>query len=127
MHAKGDSEAEPESDLPEHETVVPLNTARLVIGTIALEAGTKLITRAIDKMVLGAQSDAEAEQATRAKPGKIRKFSADKLAKIATKSKPGAIAVAGGLIAKHLFDRGGKRRKKKREVQRRLLDKDGDS
>lgn len=99
-----------------------LNTARLIVGTIALQAGTKMVTAMIDRMVLGvpAETDDSAvpNPAPHAKPGKIRKFTAGKLATVATKSKPGAIAVAGGLFAKHLFDRGGKRLKAKREARR---------
>jgi len=103
------------------ETRQPANTARMVLGAVALESATKLLSQTIDRFVLGTRPEQAMDGASpdpAPAKGRVRKFTAGKLAKIATKSRPGAIAVAGGLFAKHLFDRGGKRMKARREARK---------
>ena len=102
------------------EAAQPANTARMVLGAVALETATKLLSQTIDRFVLGTPEPAKDGPPPDPAPvkGRVRKFAAGKLASVATKSKPGAIAVAGGLFAKHLFDRGGKRMKARRAARK---------
>lgn len=97
-------------------TPAPATTLRLIMGAIAMQAGSKMMSDAVDRAVHGSGPQG-GDQAAR--PGKIKTTVAGKLAKIATKSRPGAIAVAGGLLAKHIFDRGGKRLQSKRDAAKR--------
>jgi len=113
---QSDETATAQADTATDEAKKPTNTARLVLGAVALQTMTKLLTETIDRMVLG--KPASGDDSPAAKPNPVRKFTAGKLAKVATKSKPGAIAVAGGLFAKHLFDRGGKRMKARRAARK---------
>lgn len=94
----------------------PATTLRLIIGAIAMQAGSKLVSDVVERSVHGKTS---ASGTPMAKPGKIKTTAASKLARIATQSKPGAIAIAGGLLVKHIFDRGGKRLQAKREAAKR--------
>lgn len=69
----------------------------LIAANLAMKAGTRLVENAVGRTILRDQ---------RVKSSRI----AATAAKIATRSKPGALLVGAGLLAKTLFDHGGKRR-----------------
>lgn len=94
----------------------PATTIRLVLGAIAMQAGTQALTKLVDRAVLGV-SETSAAPKTAAKPaGKVKTLTSKKLAAIATKSIPGAAVVTGGLLMKYVFDRGGVRKQAARDA-----------
>lgn len=97
----------------------PVSTARLVIGALALKAGTEFLARTIDRQVFGQTTAGSSQSKTPNAPGKIRGFASKRLAGIAAKSVPGALAVSGGLLVKYLFDRGGERMQAKRAAKKK--------
>lgn len=102
----------------------PASTLRLALGAIAIQAGTEALTRLVDRAVLGIDSAAQPDPQTGAtkKPGKVKTLTSKKLAGIATKSVPGAAVIAGGLLVKYVFDRGGQRKQAQRDAHQKRLE-----
>ncbi len=102
-------------------------TANLLMAGIAVKAGSYLISDFVQKRLLKGRYGVEDANAIVQSRGLKYKAASLIAAKVATKSVPGAALISGGLVAKALFDRGGKRRKAKREADRKLLEKAEDS
>ncbi|NMW32168.1 hypothetical protein HKD42_08855 [Altererythrobacter sp. RZ02] len=101
----------------------PASTLRLVLGAIVMQAGTQALTKIVDQAVLGIHPDSDNTTKTPAKkPGKLKTLSSKKIAGFAAKSVPGAAVIAGGLLVKYVFDRGGQRKDRQRAANRRLPD-----
>ncbi|MDN3646322.1 hypothetical protein QWY75_08930 [Pontixanthobacter aestiaquae] len=94
---------------------------------VAVKAGSYLISDFVQKRMLKGRYGIEDADAIIQKRGLKYKAAALVGAKVATKSVPGAALITGGMLAKALFDRGGKRRKARREADRKLLKKAEDS
>ena len=119
------TEAEPTTDIEAQAEHIglsdPASTLRLVLGAIAMQAGTQALTKLVDQAVLGVSANGQNQtDETPKKPGKIKTLSSRKLAGIATKSIPGAAVIACGLLAKYVFDRGGQRKQRRRDANQPL-------
>jgi len=97
--AKGKS---PEPDLTEDEVEHLANTALIV--DVALREGSLVARRMIHHKLAGGNfTDVKRAKMPRAGFGK--RVAAAALARLAARSVPGTLLVAGGLVAKALFDR----------------------
>ena len=88
---------------------------------IVMKAGSYLVSDFVQKRLLKGRYGVEDAKAIVESRGLKHKAASLIAAKVATKSVPGAVIISGGLVAKALFDRGGKKRKAKREADRKLL------
>jgi hypothetical protein len=88
--------------------------AKLVIADLAMKAGAYALRSTIDKHLLKQDDGKEAAKQIGAKRVVGKQVATRKLAKIATGSAIGAAVVGTGLLAKNLFDRGGRRLKASR-------------
>lgn len=89
----------------------------LLIADIAMRSGTTLMRYFVERSLLKGRYGAE--NAKQIVEGRSLKHTLASVivAKIATRSVPGALVIGGGLLAKGLLDRGGKRRKARRLAQ----------
>ncbi|MXO91926.1 hypothetical protein [Pontixanthobacter aquaemixtae] len=108
----------PERDVPGPSDIP---TTNLLMAGIVMKAGSYLVTNFVQKRLLKGRYGVEDADAIIQSRGLKHKAASIVAAKVATKSVPGALVIGGALAAKTLFDRGGKRRKAKREADRKLL------
>lgn len=99
--AKGKS-PDPDPDLSEEEVEHLANTALIV--DVALREGSLVARRMVHHKLAGG-SFTDVKRASLPRAGFGKRVAAATLARLAARSVPGTLLVAGGLIAKALFDR----------------------
>ena len=83
----------------------PNPMTNLIITDLALRGGGQLLRHAVERTLLGAAySKADAKNLVKGRT-MAQTLIGTAIARIATRSVPGAIVIAGGLLAKTLYDR----------------------
>ena len=94
----------------------PIETAavtNLLMADITMRAGSQILKSIVERRFKLSSYDPEKAKKILSKRSKTLTATSFTAARIATKSVPGAILVGGGILAKGLFDRSQKRRKRR--------------
>lgn len=118
--APSNSVAAPDNDVPGPS---PLPTSNLLLADIAMRAGSYLLRDVIERGLLKKRYRSREAKAMVQNKGFKHKAASLAAGKIAAKSPVGAAVIGGAIIAKIIFDRGGRRKQRKREADQRLLDR----
>lgn len=89
----------------------PNPMTNLIIADVALRGGGRLLRHVIERNLLGVKYSKDKARDIVKGRSMAQTLIGTAVAKVATRSVPGALVVAGGLIAKTLYDRSRDRRK----------------
>lgn len=93
----------------------PNPMTNLIIADIALRGGGRLLRHVVERSLLGVKYPPDKARDIVKGRGMAQSLIGTAVARIATRSVPGALLVAGGLVAKALYDRSQKRSKAEAE------------
>ncbi|MGB7372563.1 hypothetical protein [Pontixanthobacter sp.] len=101
----------------------PLPTSNLLLADIAMRAGSYLLRDVIERKMLKKRYGSQEARAMVQNRGIAHKAASLAAGKVAAKSPVGAALVGGVILTKIIFDRGGRRNQRKREADRKLLER----
>ncbi len=101
----------PEGDPAEAPAGKPVPITSLVMADIAMILGNRVLQNVVERSFLDRREGGDAAHEVAESRSTVKTRASGAAAKIATLSVPGALIVGGGLLAKTLYDRGGRRKK----------------